>query len=335
MSPVFRKGSSGYAVASPSPSTHSKPTPDSTPVRHVGGSDRVDSAESEELKLDLLAKAAACLEAAGMPEEAQRVREEIKKKKLALATRLEAMEKEVQHLKRILGKDQQVMIQMRMLEIDVSKLQELGFDFSKSKPDATSGGNLILAKSPADLSQDTSYFRIVDQDAQFLKMLNALQQDNLARVVAEPTLVTLSGRQAFMHVVGEFPVALPKPGDVSTVDFQQVGTRIDVLPTVLDNGRVRLEIRCRTSTLATTAEEDVEPALEVHTIDTSLEMMAGQTCILGGLIQRRPSTKDATSEDVDEESQSKDSGNPTEGATKDIAMVVLVTPKLVEPMRAA
>jgi len=280
-----------------------------TPVRPATAGDRIDSAESEGLKLDLLKKAAACLEAAGMTQESQRVREEIKKKKQALAKRLETLEKEVQDLKRILGKDTQVSIRMRVLEMDADKLTELGFDFTKFNPNGSPGGD--MASLPSTCS-------IVDQDARPLKTLDTLLQADSVRVVAEPALLALNGKLANLRIGSEVPIARPRPNGTSVVELQEVGTKSDVLPTVLDNGRVRLEIRCRTSKLAAAADKDATPTLDVQSIDTAIEMKAGQTCILAGLVEKRPSKEDASPEDKEE-------------PTKDIATVFLVTPTLVDP----
>ena len=75
-------------------------------------------------------------------------------------------------------------------------------------------------------------------------MLDALRQDNLLKIMTEPTLVTESGRAASFNSGGEIPVPVPQSlGHALPIDWKKYGTQIDFVPIVLGNGKIRLEVR--------------------------------------------------------------------------------------------
>jgi Flp pilus assembly secretin CpaC len=81
----------------------------------------------------------------------------------------------------------------------------------------------------------------------FLGFLSALKQGGLAKILAEPRLVTLNGRPASFLSGGAQAVA--GPGQVGGVQFEEFGTRVNFLPIVLGNGKVRLEVEPEISRL--------------------------------------------------------------------------------------
>ena len=77
----------------------------------------------------------------------------------------------------------------------------------------------------------------------------------------------------------------------TTIEYKDFGTQVDFVPIVLGNGRIRLEVRPRLSEIddsrSVTVNAFVVPALKVRQVDTGVEMNAGQTLALAGLIQER------------------------------------------------
>src|SRR5439155_22078107 len=76
---------------------------------------------------------------------------------------------------------------------------------------------------------------------------------NLARILAEPTLVASSGQEASFLAGGEFPVPIPQSGTGTsttiTIEFKQFGVRLTFLPVVLGNGRIRMKVEPEVSQL--------------------------------------------------------------------------------------
>ena len=138
---------------------------------------------------------------------------------------------------------------------------------------------------------NTFLFDIVTNKAMFFGVLDALRQDNLAKILAEPSLVCISGRPATFQEGGQIPVPEPQGLGTVTFDYKPYGTQIDFVPIVLGNGRIRLEVRPSVSEIDTSTSVTVSgttvPGLKNRMVETGVEMMAGQTLAIAGLLQTR------------------------------------------------
>jgi len=94
---------------------------------------------------------------------------------------------------------------------------------------------------------DTLRFGIASGANQFFGFLEALRQYNMVKVLANPTLVTTSGRPASFKVGGEFPILVPAGLGTISIEYKPFGTRVDFVPIVLGNGNLRLEVRPQVS----------------------------------------------------------------------------------------
>ena len=88
--------------------------------------------------------------------------------------------------------------------------------------------------------------QVFDEQCSLPSFLEALKQKNLARMLAEPNIVTVSGRPASFHMGGEIPVPAT-PGSKPAVEFLRFGTEVDVIAVTLGADHVRLELRIRVS----------------------------------------------------------------------------------------
>jgi pilus assembly protein CpaC len=127
--------------------------------------------------------------------------------------------------------------------------------------------------------------------ASFLK---ALQGRNLLQILAEPNLVTTSGKEASFLVGGEFPVPVLQGGSNSgavTIMFREFGVRLAFNPVVLANNAIRMYVKPEVSTLdftnAVTLNGFTIPALSTRKMETNIELGEGQTFIIAGLIDNR------------------------------------------------
>jgi pilus assembly protein CpaC len=250
---------------------------------------------------------------------------------------------------------QQVLLHVKVMEVSRTKLRTLGFDFGH----ITGDGNLIMSSASGLLSPppsggpamaaaggaiaqytgtNTFLFNIVSQNAMFFGVLDALRQDNLLKVIAEPSLVCISGRPGKFHAGGQIPV--PQPGGLGTVSvsYQPYGTTVDFVPIVLGNGRIRLEVRPSISEIDSSTSVSIQgtsvPGLTDRMAETGVEMNAGQTLAIAGLLQTR--------EDAQNQGLPWLSDLPYVGAlfrkvshTKnDVELLIMVTPELVEAVDA-
>ena len=247
------------------------------------------------------------------------------------------------------GGVQQVLLKVKVFEISRSKLRRLGHDgtfLQGSGGFFTTGVSGLIAnttnsapgalQSIIDTGGQTVEFGIVNGGNQFFGLLDALQQNSLAKILAEPNIVAVSGRPAQFNEGGEIPIVVPQSLGTASIEFKKFGTQVDFLPIVLGNGNIRLEVRPRISELdssnSVTLQNVQIPALTVREVDTAIEMKAGQTFALAGLIQRR--------------TQSVNRGLPylsdipvlgvpfrkVEEEVNEIELLILVTPEFVDAM---
>ena len=161
---------------------------------------------------------------------------------------------------------------------------------------ALSAGVFDKPEKIADAKQakngsETLQARVIENDEVLLKAVDELKKAGALVVLAEPTLATVTGRPASLHVGGEFPIPIPESNGGSTIEFREFGTRLDLLPVVLGNGRIRLELRpciCEIDAQRSIVVGDVTvPGLRTRFVDTAIEMSVGQTFVLAGLVQER------------------------------------------------
>src|SRR4029077_7621441 len=130
---------------------------------------------------------------------------------------------------------------------------------------------------------------ILGSGGSFYGFLEALRQNNLARLMAEPTLVSLDGRPAQFNVGGQGPIPVQQALGVTTVQYRQFGTQIDFVPIVLGNGMIRLEVRPDITEIDPSLRDTVPgvPGFRQRTADTAVELKAGQTLAIAGLVFTR------------------------------------------------
>jgi pilus assembly protein CpaC len=194
------------------------------------------------------------------------------------------------------GGVQTILLHVKLMEVSRTKLRRLGFDWANFNGDDSiiqSASGLITSGSVSaqtvTSAGETVAFGIINEANSFFGFLDALKQNNLVKVLAEPTLVAQSGRAASFSSGGEFPILVPQSLGTISIQYRQFGTRVDFVPIVLGNGRVRLEVRPQVSEIdpsrSVTINSTTVPGLRTRWVDTAVEMNAGQTLALAGLIQ--------------------------------------------------
>ncbi len=200
---------------------------------------------------------------------------------------------------------QQILLHCKIAEVSRTKLRAFGFDFARingnsfavSSVSALLPGNVPLNTSTALpgatplAGGDTMRFGVVDGGSEFFGFLEALRQEELLKILSDPTLTTVSGRAASFIVGGEFPILVPQSLGTVSIEYKEFGTQLDFVPIVMGNGNVRLEVRPRISeideTRSITINGTTVPGLRVSQVDTGVEMKPGQTLALAGLVQTR------------------------------------------------
>jgi pilus assembly protein CpaC len=165
--------------------------------------------------------------------------------------------------------------------------------------------------------------------------LKALKAEGLTKIMAQPTVTTLSGKSANLLSGGQ--QAVPSSGGLgtTTITFIDFGTELHILPIVMGTGKIRLEVEPTVSELssigAITANGVTVQGRITQRVHTTVEIEPGQTLVIGGLIQN---TVSATSTMVPVLGELPFVGTlfSIKSYTEDEQeMVILVTPHLVDP----
>ncbi len=227
------------------------------------------------------------------------------------------------------GGAQQVLLEVKVAEISRTFIRELGVKFGLLNADgnltfgAISGQGHVITQpftgagaaippgtgivAPGELITnellDPRVFNVenkalvgsfLDGTTLFNFVIDAAQDEGLAKVLAEPTLTTLTGEEATFLAGGEFP--LPVPGDNGSVaiDYKEFGVGLRFLPVVLDSGTISLDVDISVSELSSSNSVVVSvpnstsnffvPSLTKRRARSTVELASGQTIGVAGLI---------------------------------------------------
>jgi len=244
----------------------------------------------------------------------------------------------------------QVMLEVRVAEMSKSIGRRLGFNWSYASSSGKVGlGNLnnLVRLPPTGFPSAglevtdsiNSIFRFLSKGTTWTIFIDALKEHGLLKVLAEPTLITLSGKSANFLAGGEFPVPVPQPGagaTAITVEYKPFGIGLHFTPTVLSNKKISMEVSPEVSDLdfsnAISIGGFVIPAVATRKLSTTIELADGQSFAIAGLL------KDDVREVISKYPIVGDI--PVLGALfrstafqkKETELIVIVTPHLVKPL---
>ncbi|WP_241585603.1 type II and III secretion system protein family protein [Rosenbergiella epipactidis] len=164
----------------------------------------------------------------------------------------------------------QVNVKISIVELNRSYSDALGIEWGQ----AMDVGSFVLNKLKFDATQLTS-------------VINALGNESVARVLAEPNLSVLSGETADFLVGGEIPI-LTSSSNGSTVDYKEVGIKMLVAAKVENSQKVRLTLSQEVSNVDSNniskTNELLLPAIKSRKSRTTIELADGESFVLAGLL---------------------------------------------------
>jgi len=259
---------------------------------------------------------------------------------------------------------QQIMLEVRFIEVSRSASRELGVQWNMFSPHALAnvgdqvpagqlpvtgqGPNVSptsLTVSPlvaAGVLSGTAPFgffvsQLFGGKNNLTASINALEQKGLARSLAEPNLVALSGDTASFLAGGQFYV--PVPGALGVVTFapQTYGVGLSFTPTVLKDGLINLVIKPEVSEIDTsntvTIAGTAVPALILRKASTTLELRDGQSFMLGGLLQNTSNTSQDQLPWLGDVPVLGTLFRSSQYQKNETDLVIVVTPHIVHPLR--
>jgi len=184
----------------------------------------------------------------------------------------------------------QVNLRVRVAEVSRDVDKQLGFNWSILG--SIGGFSLGLATTnpfASTVTQHTLNAAFNRGNWDFNTVIDALEQEGLVSVMAEPNLTALSGETASFLAGGEFPILVPDSDGRVTIDFKKFGVSLAFTPTLLGEDRVNLHVRPEVSQLsstnAVTLNGFVIPSLTTRRAETTVELGSGQSFAIAGLLQ--------------------------------------------------
>lgn len=241
---------------------------------------------------------------------------------------------------------QQVLLHTKIMEVSRTKLRDLGIDwgtvssgeFFFSAPSqlvdaATSGLSGVVPTAESALSATN---RVMLSGGSFEALITALRKQDLVKLLAEPTVVATHGRPARFNVGGRVPYIVPTGNNSVSINYEEYGTAVDFLPFVVGPGRIRLEVRPEvtepdTSRSISAAGIQV-PAFSSRYVETAVELQAGQTFAIAGLLQSRTEAVSKATPFFGELPVIGTMFRRVREQRNDIELLITVTPELVDAM---
>jgi pilus assembly protein CpaC len=262
------------------------------------------------------------------------------------------------------GGVQQVMLEVRVAEINRLVAERIGVNFNALAPSGNFGvqqvnslagvTDLVRAFTGVGSASTTSWTQGLATGLTAMGgwtaagtlwtvFLDLLKQNNLGRVLAEPNLVTTSGQQASFLAGGEFPIPVPQSsatgGTTITVEYKKFGVQLEFTPTVLNDSKIAVKVHPTVSELDNTFGQTfvltggyVVPGLRTREMNTQVEVNDGQTFAIAGLLSDNSRTimkKFPVLGDIPILGALFRSDEYQKNLTE---LVALVTPHLVKPM---
>ena len=245
----------------------------------------------------------------------------------------------------------QVMLEVRVAEVSRSLLRRSGVNFNYISNSGMNFGISMLnnlTRLPAEgwpgnpltvTDKINAIFRFTGAGATWTTFIDALKEEGLLKLLAEPTLITMSGKSANFLAGGEFPIPVPQPSGVGTtitIEYKPYGVGLNFSPTVLSNRKISIQVAPEVSDLdfsnAIQISGFLVPAITTRRASTTVEIPDGQSFAIAGLL------KDNVREIVSKFPVLGDIPilgvlfRSTSFQKNETELIIIVTPHLVKPL---
>jgi pilus assembly protein CpaC len=192
----------------------------------------------------------------------------------------------------------QVELKVRIAQMSRTVTRSLGINWSNVGTDGIQIGKFLVTGSTASTAAviggaTAGGVGVTWPSGTFEGVIDALAADNLAHVLAEPALTTLSGTQADFNVGGQFPVPVAAQNGTTTIAFKDYGVELSFIPTVFSNGQIALQVSpsisqkdaSNTAVVGTGANELLAvPSVTLTSATSTVILGSGQGMAIAGLL---------------------------------------------------
>jgi pilus assembly protein CpaC len=205
-----------------------------------------------------------------------------------------ASEDKVNNLVEVRGV-QQVMLEVRVAEMQRNLARRIGVNFNYLTQSGNLGYTFLGGLTGFDdegilrLSDSVNaLFQFTSNGTTWTGVIDALKSDGLVKVLAEPTLIALSGKSASFLAGGEYPIPVPQGNDTISIEYREFGVRLSFTPTVLSDNKINIHVAPEVSNLdfstAVQFEGFITPGLTTRRAETVIELADGQSFAIAGLL---------------------------------------------------
>lgn len=185
------------------------------------------------------------------------------------------------------GAPQQVMLEVKVAEVSKTLSDKLGSSFTFGGAAINGWTYSLLANF---LTASPGSVTLTSPDGQKSLTLDAAKTDGLVKILAEPTIMAMSGQEGSFLAGGTIFIPVPQTGvggTTITLEQKDFGVALRFTPTVLEDGRINLKVAPEVSELGrnVTVGTQVLPSITTRRAATTVQLNDGQSFAIGGLIK--------------------------------------------------
>ena len=237
----------------------------------------------------------------------------------------------------------QINLRIRIAEVSRTVTKELGFSWDALL--ATGGlsvglatGRLGGARPPS--ARGTAFGSASAEWSSggdsVLAIIDALAQDGIVSLLAEPNLTVVSGETASFLAGGRFPYPVVQGDGAVSVQYENFGVSLQFTPTVLADGRIRIAVQPEVSELsfaeAPTAGSFAVPTITTRSVNTTVTLASGESFALAGLVRSNTANGVSRLPGLGELPVLGPLFRSTRFRSDEAELIVIATPYLVAPV---
>ena len=199
--------------------------------------------------------------------------------------------------------DQQILLEVTVAELDRTAMEEHGIDFRAAANSFVNayfmgggagprpGGQNVLVPPqgspllPLGTTTDHPTYAFNVPQSDITALIQILQSEQLATILAQPKLMAMSGQNAVFQVGGEIPIRIAT-GFATDIVFKPFGTIVNFIARISDEGDILLTVNPEVSQPDFSSPVEGIPTFRTRRASTATRLRNGETLVIGGLLQR-------------------------------------------------
>lgn len=240
------------------------------------------------------------------------------------------------------GAPQQVMLEVKVAEVSKALIDKLGVQFRGTQTNGAWTYSLLADFLTGGNAMATAIKSVGGNSL----ALDAQKDDSLVKILAEPTIMAISGQTGSFLAGGKIFIPVSQDsstggGRTITLEEKEFGVSVKFTPMVLGNGRINLRVRPEVSELnregvgivaSGVAGTAVLPSFTSRKAETTVQLMDGQSFAIGGLIKNNTTTNIKAFPFLGELPVVGALFRSTEFQSDRSELVFVITPRLVKPL---